>query len=187
MSGTSMASPQVAGVAALLRSKYPDWTVQQVKSAIESTGDAVKGFESNPKIKRVNAYKALTASAAPAPTPAPTQPSPTPAPTQPAPTPAPTTPGDTTAPSIGPVSTYNVTRTGATLVFSTNEWAQGAVFYGPSPFYWSAIQRETNGGMYHAISLSGLRSGTTYYYWIRVVDAAGNARFSREMAFQTAL
>ena len=38
LSGTSMASPVVAGAAALLRQRHPSWTVQQIKSALTSTG-----------------------------------------------------------------------------------------------------------------------------------------------------
>jgi subtilisin family serine protease len=40
-SGTSMASPHVAGAAALLKQRHPAWTVVQIKSALESTGDPV--------------------------------------------------------------------------------------------------------------------------------------------------
>jgi subtilisin family serine protease len=40
-SGTSMASPQVAGAAALLRELHPDWTVAQLKAALVETGDDV--------------------------------------------------------------------------------------------------------------------------------------------------
>ncbi len=42
LSGTSMASPHVAGAAALLKERHPSWTVAQIKSALEQTGDPVK-------------------------------------------------------------------------------------------------------------------------------------------------
>jgi subtilisin family serine protease len=40
-SGTSMASPHVAGAAAVLKQRHPAWTVAQIKSALTSTGDPV--------------------------------------------------------------------------------------------------------------------------------------------------
>ena len=41
LDGTSMASPHVAGAAALLLQRHPDWTVEQVKSALTTTGSPV--------------------------------------------------------------------------------------------------------------------------------------------------
>src|SRR3954468_9420505 len=41
LDGTSMATPHVAGGAALLLQRHPAWTVEQVKSALASTGDLV--------------------------------------------------------------------------------------------------------------------------------------------------
>ena len=46
MSGTSMASPHVAGVAALVRESHPDWSVEDVSAAIQNYADpsAVAGY-----------------------------------------------------------------------------------------------------------------------------------------------
>ena len=40
-SGTSMAAPQVSGAVAVLMQRHPTWTVAEIKSALESTGDPV--------------------------------------------------------------------------------------------------------------------------------------------------
>jgi subtilisin family serine protease len=42
LDGTSMATPHVAGGAALLMQRHPTWTVEQVKSALASTGARVR-------------------------------------------------------------------------------------------------------------------------------------------------
>jgi subtilisin family serine protease len=42
LSGTSMATPHVAGAAALLVERHPTWTVPQIKSALTQTGDPAR-------------------------------------------------------------------------------------------------------------------------------------------------
>ncbi|MBW4718903.1 S8 family peptidase [Saccharothrix obliqua] len=47
-SGTSMASPHVAGIAALVRQKHPGWSVEEVKAALVNTATAdVKSGDDN--------------------------------------------------------------------------------------------------------------------------------------------
>ncbi|MBD0738633.1 S8 family peptidase [Streptomyces sp. CBMA29] len=43
LSGTSMATPHVAGAAALLAQRHPDWTARQLKDALVSTAHTVDG------------------------------------------------------------------------------------------------------------------------------------------------
>lgn len=61
MSGTSMATPYVAGVAALLLSLYPNMTPAQVKARLESTADdvGIPGFDVYTGHGRINAARAL--------------------------------------------------------------------------------------------------------------------------------
>ncbi|WP_329164886.1 S8 family serine peptidase [Streptomyces sp. NBC_01267] len=62
MSGTSMATPHVAGVAALLAQKHPDWTGQQLKDALMSTSKTLPDSVYALGAGRVDVPAATTAS-----------------------------------------------------------------------------------------------------------------------------
>ncbi len=57
LSGTSMASPHVAGLAALIFARYPTWTNADVRGRIQSSTYPTTGF--SPSLGRINAYKAV--------------------------------------------------------------------------------------------------------------------------------
>ncbi|MFN8499494.1 MAG: S8 family serine peptidase [Anaerolineae bacterium] len=68
LSGTSMASPNVAGVAALVWGAHPDWSQAQVRAAIENTADNIGSSYYFGK-GRVNAARAVGSATGPTPTP----------------------------------------------------------------------------------------------------------------------
>ena len=59
LQGTSMAAPYVAGVCALLKEAHPDWTPQEIKSALMTTADPLKQYHTFEQgAGRVNPEKA---------------------------------------------------------------------------------------------------------------------------------
>ncbi len=63
-SGTSMAAPLVAGIAGLLWSQHPDWSIEQITDQLIATADPIDDV--NPDYRgmlgagRINAFRALT-------------------------------------------------------------------------------------------------------------------------------
>ncbi len=58
-SGTSMATPHVAGVAALVWAQYPNYTNGEVRTQIEATADKIAGTGTYWRYGRVNACRAV--------------------------------------------------------------------------------------------------------------------------------
>ena len=92
MSGTSMAAPHVAGVAALVLSAHPTWTPAEVETALEQTatdlGSTGRDDYYGWGLVRADRAIAYSSGGSPSPTPSPTPtpaPGPTSAPTGPAP------------------------------------------------------------------------------------------------------
>ena len=61
LSGTSMATPIVSGICALLWAKNPDLTVQQVVAAIESTAEPVKSSAIDGRAEKSGSHGAINA------------------------------------------------------------------------------------------------------------------------------
>jgi len=65
-SGTSMATPHVTGLAALIKAQFPSFTWYQIRNRILATGDVTAGMQNiTISDRRINAYQALTCSNVP--------------------------------------------------------------------------------------------------------------------------
>jgi len=60
LSGTSMATPHVAGLAALIKQAHPDWNSKDIKYAIRNNADDINADIFSKGFGRVNAYKSVT-------------------------------------------------------------------------------------------------------------------------------
>jgi uncharacterized repeat protein (TIGR01451 family) len=96
-------------------------------------------------------------------------------------------PADVTAPSITAVGASNVSTSGATLAWTTDEPADSQVEYGPTTSYGSVTTLDTTPLVAHSQTLSGLAPGTMCHYRVKSRDAAGNLGISGDHTFTTAV
>jgi hypothetical protein len=94
-------------------------------------------------------------------------------------------PADTTPPVISAVAASSVTRTGATIGWTTNEASDTQVEYGTTTAYGSATTLDPSLATSHSQGLTGLAAGTLYHYRVKTKDAAGNLASSQDLTFQT--
>ena len=70
-------------------------------------------------------------------------------------------PNDTTAPSISGITASNVTASGATITWSTDESATSQVEFGTTSSYGLSTALDTSLVVSHSVNLTGLNAGAT--------------------------
>lgn len=97
------------------------------------------------------------------------------------------TTGDVSAPIVG-AETLTTTTGGAQIVWTTNELATGRVMYGTVwPFLYATAPSASDPsiGTVHSVTLSGLQTGTQYYYVRESIDPSGNVQWTTAKTFVT--
>ncbi len=143
-SGTSMACPHVAGVAALVMETRPEWSNDQVRERLAETAEYL-GRSTWYGNGLVNAIEAVG---------------------------IPET--DSTPPLITDVDVEDVTGSSAVVTWQTDEPANSVVHYGTSTSDLSRSASDPAQITSHALQLSDLRKETTYYFRVASTDASGN-------------
>ena len=92
---------------------------------------------------------------------------------------------DITAPAISLVSSSNISSSGSTITWTTNEASDSQVEYGLTTAYGSASALNTSPVTSHSQALSGLAANTLYHYRVKSRDAAGNLATSGDFTFTT--
>ncbi|HVP05113.1 MAG TPA: S8 family serine peptidase [Dehalococcoidia bacterium] len=93
---------------------------------------------------------------------------------------------DTTPPTISAVTATNITTSGATITWTTNEPATSRVEYGLTTSYGTLTAVDSNLVTSHSVNLSGLTANTPYHYHVLSSDAANNPATSGDFTFTTA-
>jgi parallel beta-helix repeat protein len=86
---------------------------------------------------------------------------------------------------ISGVSSSNITSSGATVTWTTNEASDTQVDYGTTTSYGSSTALSTSIVTSHSQALSGLSAGTLYHYRVKSRDAANNLATSGDFTFTT--
>jgi hypothetical protein len=93
---------------------------------------------------------------------------------------------DTTPPDISAISVTNITTSGASINWTTNEPADGHIeFNAPCPSTGCSTALVSPLTLLHTITVSGLSASSSYTYRIRTRDGAGNLRVSANQVFTT--
>ena len=156
--GTSMASPHVAGVAALIKSKDQNLTNAEIRNILETTADDLgsTNWDGAGLLNAEVALNAVTGGSS----------------------------GDLTPPDISNVAASNVTTTEATITWITDEAADSVVEYGLDDNYGNTVS-DNSLVTSHSINLTGLDPDTTYHYKVISSDISENTAESGGFTFTT--
>jgi serine protease len=154
--GTSMATPHVSGVAALVWSHNTGWTNAQLRDALQKSAQdlGAAGKDNSYGYGLVQARAALdflTGGAEPPPPPPPPPPA-----------------EDTEAPIISDVASTKLKGNQFRITWATNEPATSEVRFSTGQVYSSSALTSS-----HSMSFNG-KKGATYTYFVASTDAAGN-------------
>lgn len=159
--GTSMASPHVAGVAALVKSANPALGNDQIRGILETTAEDLGDPDWDPDFGYglVDAYAAVLAAGGDG-------------------------GGDVTPPVLSDFSETAITTTSATINWTTDEAADSVVEFGLTTSYGSQASNDSLVTV-HSVELTGLSPDTEYHYKASSADAAGNTAESTDRTFTT--
>jgi len=173
LSGTSMATPHVAGAAAVLLSLQPDLGVARLRRILETSGDKVSGFTETPAVTRLNLAQALDMLDKPA-------------------VELPGAPGGPDAPvEDGPpaVTELKVTAksTSAIVTWKTAAPARSTVAYGIGDDLSETAEVSDAEVVAHKVTLRNLKRNKTYSFRITTTARDGQSLTTRVKTFRTRL
>jgi hypothetical protein len=93
--------------------------------------------------------------------------------------------GDGIPPAVFNVNAVNITMTGATITWDTDEPATSRVQYGATASYGNSTLEDGNLVTGHSVNITDLIPGIEYHYRVISKDSSGNEKISIDYAFKT--
>ncbi len=92
---------------------------------------------------------------------------------------------DGTAPVISNIRVINITQSSATVLWDTDEPANGRVRYGLATSTYTGSVNDASFITSHSLNLTGLSEDTIYHFQLGSADAAGNDASTGDLTFRT--
>ena len=92
---------------------------------------------------------------------------------------------DLVAPIISSIATSSLATSSVTLLWITNEPADGQIFYGTTTSYGLQTSLNSVASTSHSFTITGLTPNTLYHYQVRSADPSSNLATSSDQTFTT--